>query len=680
MAYAVLEFALAATAPLRSYRNTIITPWYWQLSFTLWGLYAGAGLILGALNGYLTTRLRSDEVEPEATRSRLEIAAAATLVLAFSTNLLTVAAIDSVALACSGILLAGLLAALVSRQWRDRTGILKNPWMTAGLLLLISRWSGDHRGSWVRAALPVLVPAIVPVGSAIGGRLHLAWPDKRANLFKAAVVLAAMVAVLGGTMYINPGLAPRQSSAPIPVRAGKNTPVVLISMDTVRADHLSVYGYARNTTPNLARFASSATLYRHAVAAADMTLPTHAAMFTGTYASWNGAHFNAPAPDPRPLSRAYRTLAELLAADGYLTISVAANFSYFQPAFGFERGFMVSDCPSPIQFLSYDRDYYLRFGVRKLFNRIVSTADFDLVTRRAAEINRAISQSLRRDWDGSQPVFLFANYMDAHCPYVPPRPFDRLFPGKSLRFTSFEYYRLAEDVAALKRTVTPVERAHLISQYDGSIAYLDSELGKLIARLKNAGLYDDALIIITSDHGEMFGEKNLVGHGISVYQDQIGIPLIIKYPHQQSASRIEEPVSQVDLLPTILDVLGYPVPAYVQGRSLLTVDGRPRPELVSESFAQPKFIEAHRRFNRIEWAFISGKMKLVSSTAGKRELYDIATDPGEQHDLCGSESGMCASLQQKLDDWKAGIPQAQMPVHKLDKQSMERLRSLGYVQ
>src|SRR5581483_2458837 len=125
------------------------------------------------------------------------------------------------------------------------------------------------------------------------------------------------------------------------------------------------------------------------------------------------------------------------------------------------------------------REYYLRFGVRKLLNHVVSTEAFDVVTRRASEINDVVDRSLRRDWDGRKPVFLFVNYMDAHCPYVPPRPFDTMFPGKALRFTSQDYYELADDVAAMKRRVTPAEREHLIARYDGSIAYLDSEIGRL---------------------------------------------------------------------------------------------------------------------------------------------------------------------------------------------------------
>jgi arylsulfatase A-like enzyme len=667
MAYATLEFILATLAPLRSYTITNLAWWYWPLTFTLWALYASAGIAMGFVGGFFT---RSPEL--------LETAGTATLALAFTVNLCAVSTIDYTAVACAAIVLGGLGASLVSKRSRQRTCVLKNPWVGAGLLLLTSRLSGDlaRRGVVIRAALPLAVAVFVFTASTLRRPL----PQSNRNLLKGAAALAGILLTLGGAVYLNRGIAPRLPSASVPVR-GNGAPVVLISMDTVRADHLSVYGYGRNTTPNLARLAGAATLYRRAIAAGDMTLPTHAAMFTGMYASWNGAHFDAPVyTDPRPLSKSYRTLAELLAENGYLTVSVAANFSYFQPEFGFNRGFAVFDSPSPIQFLSYDREYYLRFGARKLLNRVVSTAQFDSVTRRAAEINDAINRILRRDWNGRQPVFLFANYMDAHCPYAPPKPFRRMFPGGDLRFTLHEYYQLSEDVGAMKRAAPSTVRDHLLSQYDGALAYLDSELGKLIDHLKEIGLYEDALIIVTSDHGEAFGEQSLIGHGLSVYQNQVSVPLIIKYPRQHSARSIEAPVSHVDLLPTILDVLGQPAPAHLQGRSLLGTETGPAPDVISESFAQAKLMQLHPRFKRTERALMSGDRKLVWSTAGKRELYDVAKDPAEQHDLCAAERATCASLQQKLEAWIASIPRTRTPDRKLDKQSLERLKSLGYTQ
>jgi choline-sulfatase len=234
-------------------------------------------------------------------------------------------------------------------------------------------------------------------------------------------------------------------------------------------------------------------------------------------------------------------------------------------------------------------------------------------------------------------------------------------------------------VGALKRVVTAPEREHLTSQYDGSIAYLDSQLGALIARLKQMEIYDEALVIITADHGEAFGDRNLVGHGLSVYQNQINVPLMIKYPRQRTARVIDRPASHIDLLPTILDVLDYPAPAHLQGQSLLRDTG-PRRDLFSESFAQLKLIETHQRFNRVERALVVDNLKLVWSTVGKHELYDLSNDPDEERDLCGLDQATCAGLQAKLEEWRALIPRSQSPAVKLDRDGLGRLRNLGYIQ
>jgi arylsulfatase A-like enzyme len=666
LAYAVLEFALAATLPLQSYHNTLIARWYWDLTLILWALYAGAGIVSGAIAGLV---VRSEEAA--------QTAATATLMLVFSINLWTVANFDFASAACGVLLTGALIGGLFSEPLRQYTGALRNPWLSAGLLLLSARMGASlyTRNVAIRAALTMFVMGAVVVLSAIGQRFRL----PQSNLLRAAAVATGMVVVLGGTQAINRSTGPARTSAAGP--AAKSVPVILLSMDTVRADHLSVYGYARNTTPNLARFASGSTLYRHVLAAGDMTLPTHAAMFTGTYASWNGARFDAPAhAEPQPLSKSYQTIADLLSGKGYLTVSVAANFSYFQPEFGLTRGFAVSDSLSPVQFLSYDRDYYLRFGVRKLLNRLHAPIDaFDLVTRRASEINDAATGVLERDWDRRRPLFLFVNYMDAHCPYLPPAPYNTMFPAENLHIGSHDYYEIANDVAALRRHVKPAERDSLVAQYDGSIAYLDSQIGALFGRLKQMGIYDDSLIIVTSDHGEMFGERDTLGHGFSVYRGQVDVPLIVKYPKQQAARVVEEAVGQTDLLPTILEALGYPQPEYVQGRSLTATGPRTAPELVSESFAQPKLIQTHARFHRVERALVSEKWKLISSTAGKRELYDIFADPAEEHDLCASQSAVCEDLQHRLENWRAQAPRAPAQTRKLDQESLKRLKSLGYV-
>ncbi|NIO20031.1 MAG: sulfatase-like hydrolase/transferase, partial [Candidatus Aenigmarchaeota archaeon] len=170
--------------------------------------------------------------------------------------------------------------------------------------------------------------------------------------------------------------------------------------------------------------------------------------------------------------------------------------------------------------------------------------------------------------DRRRPFFLFINYMDAHWPYIPPRPFDKLYPGKIKRFTTERYGSLINVVLQQKRKMTKQEYSHLLSQYDGAITYIDFHIAKLTERLKKLGKYQNSIIIITSDHGEAFGERDLIGHGVSVYQDQIHIPLIIKYPNSREKAIVNKLVSLVDLMPTLLTVLDYEIPARNQGQSL----------------------------------------------------------------------------------------------------------------
>jgi arylsulfatase A-like enzyme len=235
-------------------------------------------------------------------------------------------------------------------------------------------------------------------------------------------------------------------------------------------------------------------------------------------------------------------------------------------------------------------------------------------------------------------------------------------------------------VLALKRGVTQTEHEHLISQYDGEIAYLDFQLGRLLARLKELGLYDDCLLIITSDHGEALGERNLMTHATSVYQDQVHVPLIIKYPKVRKKAVVDELVSLVDLMPTVLDVLGYKVPAGVRGQSLLKPERLHGREVISESFATGSLRDLHPRFRRAERAIFLGSFKFIWSTNGKRELYNLSRDPHEQKNLYKPDGPVSQQLEAKLDEWVKSVrPRPGQPA-KLDRETLDRLKSLGYIQ
>jgi len=196
----------------------------------------------------------------------------------------------------------------------------------------------------------------------------------------------------------------------------------------------------------------------------------------------------------------------------------------------------------------------------------------------------------------------------------------------------------------------------LVAQYDGGIAYQDASFARLIGWLKQRGLYDKALIIITGDHGEAFGERGLMDHGVGVHEDQVHIPLLVKYPFQTAASVVTAPVSHVDLLPTILDMLGYPIPSYLQGRSLRNPAGLERRTIYAESFFPSFHRVKNQEFNRVERAVRIGSLKLIASTSGSSELYDLAKDPNELHNLNALDQPGARDLETALHGWVRSCP------------------------
>ncbi|NOY38663.1 MAG: sulfatase, partial [Nitrospirae bacterium] len=408
--------------------------------------------------------------------------------------------------------------------------------------------------------------------------------------------------------------------------------VILITMDTVRADHLSVYGYERDTTPNLKRLAEVSSLYSNAISTSDITLPSHASIFTGLYPTSHGAHhiFNTPSDDdiadgfanwprtPKPLADKFNTLAEILAEKGYSTMAVVANPGYLHYYYNLNQGFNYYDYRSPVIFLGNlvgkVRPFYLRQTIHDFIAWSIPAPDRDNAYIRADGINKVVFSLMDKAKEKDDRFFMFINYMDAHAEYAPPAPYDRLFPGKDETFTLAQFRDLEHQVSKLERDITVKEQQHIVSQYDGGIAYEDFHIGQLIARLKKAGLYDNTLIIVTSDHGEAFGERKQIEHGTSVYQEQVHVPLIIKYPHSNRRTVIDKYVSGVDLMPTVLDVLGYAIPGDIQGISLLKSEEIDKNRsVISESFPDRRKLILNKRFHRIERAIFSDSMKFITS-------------------------------------------------------------------
>ncbi|MFC1816989.1 sulfatase, partial [Thermodesulfobacteriota bacterium] len=457
-------------------------------------------------------------------------------------------------------------------------------------------------------------------------------------------------------------------------------------MDTVRADHLSVYGYERDTSPNLRELAKQATVYTQAIAPGDMTLTSHASLFTGMYAAQHGTYPSIPDySGGRPLTQSTPTMAEILLDKGYSTMAVVANTAFLTNYFGFDRGFQYYDQNSRPRFFELRTSRYLlkdvlREGILKI--PLSVPWEWESKHRRAGEINREVfklldSQKVR----GGRPFFLFVNYMDAHRPYVPPPPYDSLYPGKEMAsFNQRSFDALKDQVISGRQTPTDGERQHLISQYDGGIAYIDAKIGELIAHLKQIGVYDYSVLIITSDHGEAFGEEDLFEHGCGVYQHQVHIPLLLVDPHNREGRVMSEPVSLVNLLPTVLDFTDAKNkgPRGMEERSLRKNPTEAGGYVITESYPIGWY-EDYPRMRRIERAIISGSFKFVTSTLGKKELYDLSKDPDEKENLYSATDEISQRLESTMNQWIKTAPPKSSLSRKVDKNALENLKSLGYM-
>ena len=566
-----------------------------------------------------------------------------------------------------------LLLSLLSGVWAKRLGILTSPWVLCLCLLgppLLMERPGATFGS---SALPLV--AYIAVG--IGLHCLTTRPAERswriASTGVAAMLLLAVCLLLRQT----PHRVPSGVSAAAP--ADKPN-VILVAMDTVRADHMSLYGYERDTTPNLKRLAQEGSVYTSAISPGDMTLSSHASIFTGLYPSLHKAHFDTGYPAGRPLDPTCRTIAEILAGKGFDTAGIVANFLFLTAGFGLDRGFTYYDAAAPVPFLGGTKAFFIRQRVRNVLAVFSQPWKDDVKFRRAEEINDRAVDLMDREKAQKRRFFLFLNYMDAHSPYLPPTQFGRLYPGADAALPSWYLDGITKAVVTHQRQMSDRERRFFMSQYDAGIAYMDWSLGRLVDRLKQAGLYENTLLIITSDHGEAFGERDLMGHALSVYQDETHVPLLIKYPRQTAHVLIDDPVSLIALLPTILQVLGYEAPKGLQGRSLLQPVSGPTPEPMSETFVHPLISSWNPGLRRSARSIISGSMKLISFSNGVKELYDLSRDPNEEHNLYPEPAA--AALQSKLFQFAelaAAKGQKTTPVH-VNTQTVEKLRSLGYIQ
>ena len=568
--------------------------------------------------------------------------AVAGLAVAFAANALAV--MSGAALAVP-LVSAGLAMVLYRKPW------------AAALALILPIWASREIGYVYTFGVKALLAA-----GAILVVLLLAYLSTRVRrpVAPAATLAIFAITMLACTMVeVKP---PRDLDPEQPPPGVSSPNIVLIVMDTVRADHLSVYGYGRRTTPNLERFARQATVYARAYAPSNMTLPTHASVFTGLYGSEHTAHYDEGWAVGRPLPAGVLTIAELLAARGYATASIAANYVYLSDEFGLGQGFQHLDARPPRMPFGAAWNFYLRSRLAAVAGKVLRLPRrTHLLSRPAEEISDLAIAYLERVSGKRRPFFLTLNYMDAHAPCIPPPPFDSMFPGRDPAQPVDLADRMTAGISSGTLKLTEAQRAHLVSQYDGAIAHSDSQIARVIDALRRGGVLDRTMVVILSDHGEQLGEKGVIGHGYSNYESEVRVPLIVKKPGQTAGEVVGQPVSLLDLWP------------------MISASAPQTYRVIAEAFPL-RGEGARMRYRRPGTAKIEAGIKTIVNVGGRIESYDLIADPSETRDLAPSADSR--RMAAEIAAWRRGLsarPAAQ-PATPIDPETLRRLRALGYLQ
>jgi len=432
------------------------------------------------------------------------------------------------------------------------------------------------------------------------------------------------------------------------LRPARRPNILLVTIDTLRADHCSTYGYAKPTTPHLDRLAREGVVFEAAYAPMATTGPSHASMFTGLPPRSHGLLKNGQLLRPE-----LRTLAESLGALGYDTAAFVSSY-VLNHSFGFNRGFATYDDdfahgrPSGRTMLWEDQQ------VPEEFDRLA-----DETRARAVSWLAENGQLVPRH--GAAPFFLSVHLFDPHYPYDPPRE-HRLFSP-------------AGDASEIE-----VSKA----AYDGEIHFADAELGKLVGALEAAGRLDDTLLIVVGDHGEGLMDHGHMYHGLMLYEEAVRVPLVIRWPKRLRPHRVREPISLVDLASSLLVLAGQAQSSGVAGDASLV----PRLRGAAGDPEGPVFLERRhyeagvvRGFSvkGVKLGVRKGRFKYIEAPEeGTSELYDLAADPGERTNLQPQQPQLVRELAGLLEAWVARTPAAPaQPM--LSEEATERLRSLGYV-
>ncbi len=601
-----------------------------------------------------------------------------------------------------------------------QAGIWAAPALAASLFALVGPTGRRGRAGWLCASAAAVSAAfcgaqllevelgrlpeanrgdlIFAVTASMGALAALAWVWNLAPLrLRFPGVIAAPQAVLavlavGLIVAGPPGYEWRSVNRPLALaQAPPPGNFILIVLDTVRADHLDLFGYERETMPLLKARAERGEfdLVRKIHANSSWTPASHGSMFSGLFPWQHGAHrgrFNQKNLPERvsPLRTDIETIAETMGDNGYVAGGVSGNYGYMS-GYNFDQGFTHYDSVPGPPFLARDllwiyqinRDTYAFKPGMLLYGRMpaglarssIAFNRFRPVARRAEEVRTQALQWL--DANQHRPFFLFMNFIDAHTPYLPvEQDYEVFVPAPDgLTLDSFD-----EDFAATKKgvPVPPDRLAYYMGQYDAEMREMDRVLDGFLEELDRRGLTDESLVFITSDHGEAFMEHGHLVHGETLYENQIGVPLLVKLPAKWPAGKLEvgPAMQHVDFFATAAATLGFPQPPGLAG----TPWGLGREHALAEVYCC--LTEWKNRDGDLA-AVVMGDDKLIVSSEGWREAYDLAADSHEKQALPKPPGALDAKAMEVIGSREYG---AETELTGEETPEMrDKLKSLGYI-
>ena len=440
----------------------------------------------------------------------------------------------------------------------------------------------------------------------------------------------------------------------------RRSSVLLVVVDTLRQDHLGCYGYERDTSPHIDRLAAGAVRYAHAYAAASWTTPSVACLLTSRYPSELGI-----LTEPNRLDDRFVLLSEVLSGEGYATAAVVSHY-FLGSQWNFGQGF----------------DSFDESSIRASHPTLPDGTSLGHSGVSSPSVTDSALAFLRQPRD--RPFFLFVHYFDPHYDYLEHEGYRFSRPGYEGPVRSGTPYT---DLISQLASLDDEDRRHLVDLYDSEVAFTDEHIGRLLDGLEELGLAEDTLVVLTADHGEELLDRGNIGHGHSLYEEQIAVPLIVRYPGGDPRV-VEESVGLVDLFPTLLSYLGVPIAHRISGRSFLGTGDDP------SAARRPVFSETDWGRSR---SVVRRRLKLhLHLPSTQQRLFDLAVDPGERDDLLpriaagvplgdGPDRptrGDLQELQGRLEGWMETMERLRHEADSVDLTDEEKaqLRALGYLQ